>query len=62
MFKYSFDFKFKAVKYVVYGKHSYREAARKFIIFFLLFMKPSSVSNFHALWQIYIETRGDELK
>ncbi len=21
MFKYSFDFKFKAVKYVVYGKH-----------------------------------------
>ena len=30
MFKYSFDFKFKAVKYVVYGKHSYREAARKF--------------------------------
>lgn len=25
-----FDFKFKAVKYVVYGKHSYREAARKF--------------------------------
>ena len=30
MFKYSFDFKFKAVKYVVYGKHSYREASRKF--------------------------------
>lgn len=30
MFKYSFDFKFKAVKYVVYGKYSYREAARKF--------------------------------
>ena len=30
MFKYSFDFKFKTVKYVVYGKHSYREASRKF--------------------------------
>lgn len=30
MFKYSCDLKFKAEKYVVYGKHSYREAARKF--------------------------------
>lgn len=32
MFKYSVEFKFKVVKYVVYGKHSYREAARKFNI------------------------------
>jgi len=30
--------------------------------FFLLSMKPRSVSNFHALWQINIETRGNELK
>lgn len=32
MSKYSVEFKFKVVKYVVYGKHSYREASRKFNI------------------------------
>lgn len=32
MSKYSFEFKFKVEKYVVYEKHSYRETSRKFNI------------------------------
>ncbi len=32
MFKYSFEFKLKAVQYVVFGKHSYKQASQKFHI------------------------------